>query len=517
MSPNRRIVLNIIATYGRSLYSLIISLLCGRWALMALGQIDYGLMGVVGGLTAFISFFNNVLALSVGRFYAFSVGSSQKEGNEDAGLIECRRWFTVAVSIHTIIPIFLMLIGYPIGIWAVENYLVIPPDRVNDCIWVFRFVCITCFLSMISVPMNAMYQAKQYIAELTIYSFITTTLNAFFLYYMVMHPGVWLAHYAFWTCLLSVVPSLIITFRAYKLFPECRIIKKYLFSVLDIKELLSFAGWNFFGSLGNLLKMQGVAIVVNKMLGPKYNASMNIANTVAGQTQTLSGALLSSFYPAIISARGAEDWNRMYSLVYKVCKLGTSLVLIIAIPLMLEVDEVMILWLKNPPAQSAFLCVWLMIVIILENMTTGLYIVISANGRIAWYQFLVGICFIATLPLAWFYIKCGLGIYSVGYALFTTLVMVAVIRVVAAKILLNVSPKYWIIKIFLPIVFASCVSAIVGYVPSLCMAPSFIRVCTTTLVTESVLIPLILFVVMDTSERMFLKSKFQMVLSKIKR
>ena len=60
MSPNRRIALNIIATYGRSLYALIIGLFCGRWTLMALGEVDYGLIGVVGGLTAFIVFLNGI-------------------------------------------------------------------------------------------------------------------------------------------------------------------------------------------------------------------------------------------------------------------------------------------------------------------------------------------------------------------------------------------------------------------------------------------------------------------------
>ena len=67
MSPDRRIFLNIIATYGRSLYALAIGLFCGRWTLMALGEVDYGLMGVVGGLTVFIVFFFNIMSgLAVG-------------------------------------------------------------------------------------------------------------------------------------------------------------------------------------------------------------------------------------------------------------------------------------------------------------------------------------------------------------------------------------------------------------------------------------------------------------------
>ena len=38
MTPNRRIFLSIVATYGRSLYALVIGLFCGRRALMALGE-----------------------------------------------------------------------------------------------------------------------------------------------------------------------------------------------------------------------------------------------------------------------------------------------------------------------------------------------------------------------------------------------------------------------------------------------------------------------------------------------
>lgn len=33
---------------------------------MALGEVDYDLMGVVGGLTAFVTFFNGVMANGVG-------------------------------------------------------------------------------------------------------------------------------------------------------------------------------------------------------------------------------------------------------------------------------------------------------------------------------------------------------------------------------------------------------------------------------------------------------------------
>ena len=54
MSPNRRIFLNIAATYGRSLYALVCGLFISRWVLAALGKTDFGLYGVVGGMTVIV-------------------------------------------------------------------------------------------------------------------------------------------------------------------------------------------------------------------------------------------------------------------------------------------------------------------------------------------------------------------------------------------------------------------------------------------------------------------------------
>lgn len=51
MTANRRIFLNIIATYGRSLYALVCGLFISRWVLAALGKTDFGLYGVIGGMT----------------------------------------------------------------------------------------------------------------------------------------------------------------------------------------------------------------------------------------------------------------------------------------------------------------------------------------------------------------------------------------------------------------------------------------------------------------------------------
>ena len=161
MTANKRIFLNIIATYGRSLYSLVLGLFTGRWVLEALGASDYGLYGVVAGLTVFIGFFNGLLSSAVSRFFAYSIGRDSKNKGIGVSAIECNQWFNTALLIHTVVPTVLMIIGYPIGNWAVRNWLNNPPDRVEAFVLVFRCVCVSCFIYMVNVPFSAMYTAKQ--------------------------------------------------------------------------------------------------------------------------------------------------------------------------------------------------------------------------------------------------------------------------------------------------------------------------------------------------------------------
>lgn len=517
MTESKRIVLNITATYGRSLFALACGLFTSRWVLMALGQSDYGLYGVVGGLTAFIAFFNSLMAGAVGRFYAFSVGQAKVAGTQDEGLEVCRQWFNTAVLIHTVVPLVLIAIGYPLGMWAVEHFLTIPPERVEACRWVFRFVCVSCFVGMVNVPFQAMYTAKQYIAELTIYSFVTTTLNVGFLYFMVTHPGDWLAKYALWTCLLSVVPQGLICLRALRVFSECRFNRAYLWDWRRTKALVNYAGWQFFGSFGAILRVQGIAILINKYFGPMMNAAMTIAGTVSAQSDTLAGSMVGAFSPAIMNARGSNDLEKMRRMAYRTCKIGTLLTLLFALPLALELPEILRLWLKQPPEYATGLCWAILAMVVVDKTAVGHMLAVNANGRVARYQMVLGTILILTLPLAWLFVALGWGVYAVGWAMVLTMMGCAWGRVWFARRLVGMSARYWLFHIFLPLVLLMVLSGGVGLLPQLFLDPSFWRVCLTTVVTEAVLLPTAWFLLLDRDERAFVLERLFAVFSRVRR
>lgn len=508
MTEKKRIFLNMIATYGRSLYALVLGLFCGRWALMALGQSDYGLVGLIGGLTGFVSFLNSILAAAVGRFYAVKVGEARRAENYEEGIEECRKWFNTALSIHSVIPVVLVAIGYPIGVWMVHSFLTIPPDRVEACIMVWRFTCATCFIGMFSVPFQAMYTAKQEIAELTIYSFATTTLNALFLYYMITHPGFWLVAYAGWMCFLGVIPQLIIAIRALFKYQECRFVRAYLWSVERYKQLMHFVVAQFWSNFSSAFSTQGQAILVNKYMGASYNASMTIGNTVTSHALTLSSSMDGAFWPAITNKTGERDIDGVKKLCYMSMRISTILVLIFAIPLSLEIGEVLRLWLVNPPDFTAEVCLIILVRAVLERMTMAYATAIYGYGNgVMKYSWSVGWAGIGTVFVSWLFFALGFKMWSIIIGLaFSKLVTVGV-RLYLGRILIGFGFWYWIKNVFMPIALLSAIVSTCGFCTRMFMAESFLRVVVTTCVCLLVFVPGCWVLVFSGEEKKFISSR----------
>ena len=503
MSPAKRIFANVIASYGRSLFALACGLFTSRWVLMALGEVDFGLYGLVGGLTAFISFLNGLLSMAVGRFYAYSVGEANRPGNRDAGLEECRKWFNTALIIHTAVPIFLAIVGYPLGEWAVRNFLTIPVEEIDSFVWVWRMVCLSCFVGMVSVPFSAMYSAKQEIAELTIYSFVTTTLNVCVLYYMVVNPRNWLLPYAFWCMLVSIVPHLIISIRAVYKYPECRMRREYFWLPSHLKKVLSFSGYRLINTIGMICSNQGQAIVVNKYLGPSGNAAMGIGNSVAAHSQNLAASIAGAFYPAITNAAGERKFAEMRELAMRTCKMGALAVLMFTIPLCFEIHEVMRIWLKTPPFYAAELCLFVLTVGVLEKVTDGHWMSIFAVGDIAGYQLVVSASGFLAIVFGWVFVALGLNIIGVGMALVIAKVFTIFVRLYFARRVASLSISAWAKSVLAPILMVSLISGAFAAIPVYFMEPSFTRICVTTFCCELVFWPLVWFLAFSCDERDF--------------
>ena len=515
MTESGRLFVNVAAGYGRSLVALACGLFTGRWILMALGQTDYGLYGVVGGLTVFIDFFNMLLADAVARFYAVAVGRAGRD--PVAGLEDCRRWFSVALTLHLLLPVALMAVGYPLGDWVVRAWLDVPPDRVEACRWVFRCLCVSCFVGMANAPFRAMFVAKQRLAELNLYYFLQTLANFAFVLWMVTRPagsGPWLVPFAAWVMAIRLGPDLTIVARAALAFPECRPRLRWLWDAARVRALCAFAGWNLFGALGWLLRLQGMAVLVNRLFGPVANAGLSVANTVSFHCGNLATALTAAFTPAIANARGAEDLAHMRELAYRTSKLAPLLALLFLLPLALELPYALRLWLAEPPPDAVGLAYCVFAATLLERLTAGHLIAVNANGRIARYQAATGGAAILTIPLAALLGALAHDVLAAGVALAIGSAASALAGVWLARGLVGMGARRWLWRIVLPLLGISLAAAAVGALPHLWMAPSFTRLCLTTLLTETAFLPLS-WLLLTPDERAYLLTKLRLLASKV--
>lgn len=487
MAQISRVLVNTLATYGRGVVALLCGIFTSRWLLMSLGAEDYGIFGLVSGLVVFVTFFNQLLASATMRFYA--IGENVQS------------WFSTALILHGALALMLFALGTPLGLYAVDHWLVIPSERLASARWVFICASVGCFVSMLSVPFSAMWTAKQHLAEVAGIGLLQSVLNLGFVAWMVTHPGDWLTRYAAWMMALLVGMQVVLVVGAWRKWSECRFAWNARRMRSDMAALSRFAWWQFFGNLGVLAQTQGVSILINRVFGPVVNSSHVIAGTVGGHTQTLSASLRSAFEPVVVSAYGAGDFKAAEIAALRVCRVGSLMFLVFAIPLALELDEVLTIWLKTPPAFVSILASATLAMLAVDKLTVGHMILVNASGKIEAYQAVLGSLAILTLPIAGIAVWLNGGVAAIAWTLVVASALKSFGRVLFARRLVGLSMRCWLCEVVLPIGSVVMLSAGVGCVPRLGLDPSFGRVVLTTLCTLAVFVPVSWFFVLSPEEK----------------
>lgn len=483
LSQNRRIVCNALATYGRSVLAMLLGLFSTRWVYLSLGEMDFGLYGVVGSIIVFITFFNGVLASSVTRFYAYAIGQRRKLGDNEADLL-LNGWFNTALSIHTLIPLLLIGCGYPLGCFAIEYWLTIPAERIVACLWVFRIALVTAFVSMVSIPFVSLYTAYQDIVELSVFGMIQTILGFIFAWILLAANGDRLVTYALFMMVVQAGIPILQILRARQKYPACRLhLGDWIKWTKEKVALFKFASFQLFGNCGTLMRHQACTLLTNKYFGPRINAAYGISGQVLSQAGSLSAALMTAFVPAITTAEGSGNREQMKRYAERLSCFGTFLLLLFLIPLGLEIREVLRLWLKSPPEWASVFCLVSFAEIILNKMTAGQQLAIMAQGNIGRYQLAVGGCLIVAFPVAWVLIAWGCGPLSMAFALLFTTLLASLMRVYFGWRQVAIRPVDWLRHIVFPVVVTCLVTGIIGIIPQILLPPSFQRVCVTTCVT----------------------------------
>lgn len=476
MTERNRILLNTAAIYGSSLLALFLGLFSARWILLGLGQSDFGLYGVVGSIIAFITFLNTTLSGSMSRFFAYAIGEGQKMNIVDSTENLCR-WFNLALTIHVLLPVALVAVGYPLGIHAIRNWLVIPPDRMAACIAVFDAAIISAFFGMVSVPFVALFQAHQLFFELSFLGVISSLINFAIAYSLLDAGGDRLAYYAHCLMYVNVSHAVVQIVWARLRFGACRLQMQYLFDRERFYDFFAFAGSKLFGAVCVIFRTQGGVLLLNSFFTPQVNAAYTVSVQVSAHTSSLSQSLIGALQPAVATREGAANREGMLRMAQISCRIATFLVIVFVIPLLVEIDWVLKAWLKDPPPYASSFCACMLVMLIIDKMSVGYMLAANAYGKkMMVYELVNGTLLLLALPFSYLCFRLGLKPYWLSLCLCLSMALYACARIGFCKWQLGVSILGWMRDIVCPDVVIVLVSALVGWYARLQIPSSFCRV-----------------------------------------
>ena len=449
---------------------------------------------------------NNVLALASARFFAYAIGRAEltscREESEDV-----QRWFNAAFSVHLILPIVLVAVGYPIGIYAIHHWFVIPPDRVIACIWVFRLSMLSLFVMVASVPFISMYKAHQLISELAFWGVFQMIILLFLTHHLLFVRGDRLVCYSMMIVVPGIMVQVVQVARALWTFRTCRIRLSMLFDRTRICKLFKYAFWELFSCGGDIARSNGTAFIVNRFFGPSMNASYSITLHVASHTGSFTTALLGAMAPAVTADEGAKRTERAIALAFRSGKFAVLLTALFAIPLAIEIDEVLKLWLVTPPEGTAVLCKCLLFAMICHKLGIGQHLMISAKGRIGVFNFVLGITSVATLFIVYAFVKAGWGAFGIGLSFVISYSLLSIERALFGSRLCGMSVRFWFLRSVLPLVFLVAIAFFAGMAVKSFFPPSIFRILFVSFSTSAVTFVCSFLFILDSEERQYIMTR----------
>ena len=447
---NKRIAKNTLLLYARMLLMMLVSLFTSRVILQVLGIEDYGVYNVVGGIVSMFAFINGGMVAATQRYITFELGSGNKE--------RLQRVFSTSLQIHAMISILIVILGETVGLWFLQEKLVIPEDRMIAAMWVYQCSIIVCVLNIMSIPYNADIVAHEKMSAFAMISVVEVVLKLLVVYLLMLFPFDKLIVYAI--LLLAVQFSIRLVYAAYckRHFEESSYIHRWNSDL--IKEMLGFAGWSFWGSLAVILYTQGINMMLNVFFGPIVNAARGIAIQVQSAVLQFVMNFQMALNPQITKSYAAGNLDQMHSLMFRSARFSFLLLFFIALPVLLETNFLLTLWLKTVPDHTVIFAQIMLCISLVYTTANPCIIANQATGKVKVYQAVVGGILLAILPISYIVLKMGAPAYSVFIVHFCVESVAQISRMFMLRKLINLPMWAYLKNIYATIICTVIVSII---------------------------------------------------------
>lgn len=437
---NKRIAKNTLALYFRMFFIMAISLFTSRVILRALGVIDFGIYNVVAGVVAMMGILNNAMGVATTRYITFELGKGKKNFEM------LHKTFCISFTVYILLASIFLVLAETVGLWFVNTQLQIPEQRMCAANWCYQFAILTVINSLFVNPYNAVIQAHEKMATYAYISIIECILKLLIVYMLYIGSSDKLILYGFLFLMQSVVITMIYRIYCIKKFPEAHF--KYYKDPDLLKKLFAYSGWNLFGSISQMVKGQGLNILLNMFFNPTVNAARGIAYQVNNAIYQFTGNFFNAVRPQITKYYAQNDYENLFKLIYRSSKFSYYLLLIISLPIVIEAPFIIQLWLGQLPDNVVIFVRIIIAISSIEALSHPITSLIHATGKVATYQLVIGIVTILIVPISWYFLKRGAGPISVFFVSLVINAIALYLRVICARRLIVFSVSDFCLQVF---------------------------------------------------------------------
>lgn len=493
----KRIMKNTAILYLRMAVLLILSLYTSRIVYNALGEANYGLYNLVGGIVVFFSFLNNGLGTATKRYLTAEVGKNSDSENHI---------FNICFQAHLLIALFVFIGAEIIGPFAIEHWLNIPKASLYGAKWVYQVSIIITILGIISSPYGTIIAAYERFGVVAIMSIIDVVVKLLIVYLLQMLQGEKLVIYS--NLLLgSCVIANVVTYLYCRLnFHTCRlrIVKDWT----SLRKIFNFMGWSILGQIAVVGTNQGVSVLINMFYSVLVNAAMGISNTITSIVSKFVSNFQSAFNPQIIKLYNTGDEATLTRLVVRASKISSYLIIIFLIPICIEIKTLLNLWLGDYPEYSPEFTILTLFAILIEALSAPLWMVVYSQSNIKKYQIYISSVYSMNFFLGWVALYLGFMPYVVITVRIGVFIILMFIRLWFVHIFVeSFSIKLWLREVLLKSIIILLTSfLIVGIISKFLMINGFFHLVIVSLISVTITCSLILFGGFDKYERSSLVS-----------
>ena len=500
---NKRIAKNTLMLYGRMLFSMAVSLYTSRLVLNTLGVEDYGIYNVVGGFVAMFSLISGSLSSSVSRFITFELG----KGDID----KLKQIFSTSILIHLALALIVFVLAETVGIWFLYNKMTIPTERLTAAMWVFQASVLNFAFSLWSVPYNATIIAHEHMKAFAWIGIFDVVMRLLIVLFIAFSPWVFdrLIVYAILLTTLALAMRVIYARYCHRHFEESH--WSFRFDKTCWREISSFAGWNFIGCTAGLLKDQGVNILLNLFFGPVLNAARGIATTVNGAICGFVNNFMVALNPQITKSYASGDYPFLFSLIERGARFSFYIILFLALPILIETDFVLALWLKQYPDHTVKFVRLVILLSMCEIISNPLITLQLATGDIRNYQIAVGGVLMLNFPLSYLCLHVGMPPESTLVVAILVSLCCFILRLTFLRYMVpGFSARGYLYRVFIKVILVGSCATIIPYIVHQHFEYGWERVLIVGLVSLVSSSIAILYIGCTQSERLFIFEKLSM-------